>query len=68
MGTVVRMAVDYGMALGFQPKDLIATLLIVQFVGFLAALAFGWFGARVGPKAGIFIGILGYLGITLWAY
>jgi UMF1 family MFS transporter len=68
VGTVVRMAVDYGMALGFRPEDLIAALLVVQFVGFPAALVYGWIGARVGAKAGIFAGIVGYLGITLWAY
>src|SRR5699024_3169006 len=36
--TVVRMAVDYGMAIGFEPNDLIVALLIVQFVGFPATL------------------------------
>ena len=39
--TIARMAVDYGMALGFDPNSLIVALLITQFVGFPAALAFG---------------------------
>ena len=41
--TIIRMAVDYGLSLGFQSNDLILALLIVQFVGFPAALIFGKF-------------------------
>jgi UMF1 family MFS transporter len=66
--TIVRMAVDYGMALGFDAGDLITALLVTQFVGFPAALAFGWLGSRIGPKRGIFIGIGVYMVITLWGY
>ena len=36
--TIIRMAVDYGMALGFDSNSLIMALLIVQFVGFPATL------------------------------
>lgn len=66
--TIVRMAVDYGLALGFNATDLITALLIVQFVGFPAALLFGWLGQRIGPKRGILIGLAVYAGITVWAY
>jgi len=65
--TVVRMAVDYGLSLGFDQKDLIAALLITQFTGFPAALVFGWLGGRYGPKAGIFAGLLIYVIVTVWA-
>jgi len=68
VGTIIRMAVDYGMALGFDTGDLIVALLLTQFVGFPAALAFGWLGARIGPQRGIFIGIFVYMGITVWGY
>ena len=66
--TIVRMAVDYGLALGFTPNDLITALLLVQFIGFPSALAFGWLGGRIGPKRGILIGLSVYVGITIWAY
>lgn len=66
--TVIRMAVDYGLALGFDASDLITALLIVQFVGFPAALAFGWLGQRIGPKPGILIGLGMYALITIWAF
>ena len=66
--TIIRMAVDYGMALGFGRSGLILALLITQFVGFPAALAFGRFGARLGARTGILIGIGVYVGVTVWAF
>jgi UMF1 family MFS transporter len=68
LDTIVRMAVDYGMSLGFASKDLITALLITQFVGFPAAMAFGWIGGKLGAKTGIFMGITVYLGVTLWGF
>ena len=65
--TIIRMAVDYGMSLGFDSKNLIAALLITQFVGFPAALLFGKLGERFSAKTGVFIAIAVYLGITFWA-
>ena len=65
--TIVRMAVDYGLSLGFDQNSLITALLITQFTGFPAAIAFGWFGGRYGPKAGIFIGLAVYILVTVWA-
>jgi UMF1 family MFS transporter len=66
--TVVRMAVDYGLALGFQANSLMVALLITQFVGFPAALVFGRLGASRGPKQGIMLGIFVYLLVVLWAF
>jgi MFS transporter, UMF1 family len=65
--TVIRMAVDYGLSLGFQAQNLIVALLITQVVGFPAALLFGKLGERFGAKTGIFIAIAVYMAITLWA-
>ena len=64
--TIIRMAVDYGMSLGFASNDLLLALLITQFVGFPAALAFGWLGQRIGPKKGIYIAIFVYIAVTFW--
>jgi UMF1 family MFS transporter len=63
--TIARMAVDYGMALGFDPHSLIVALLITQFVGFPATVAFGHAGERLGAKPAIFTGIAG---ATVWSY
>jgi len=65
--TVVRMAVDYGLSLGFDHKSLLMALLITQFTGFPAAIAFGYQGTRFGPRAGILIGLMIYLVVTVRA-
>jgi UMF1 family MFS transporter len=65
--TIIRMAVDYGLALGFHSNDLITALLITQFIGFPAAIVFGRIGERFGTKSGIYIAIAVYTGVTVWA-
>ncbi len=64
--TIIRMAVDYGMSLGFATNDLLLALLVTQFVGFPAALAFGRLGQRIGPRKGIYIAIGVYVVATVW--
>lgn len=64
--TIIRMAVDYGMSIGFDSRDLITALLIVQFIGFPAALAFGKLGQRWDTKKAIYLTIAIYVLITLW--
>ncbi len=66
--TIARMAVDYGMALGFDPNSLIVALLATQFVSFPAALAFGYAGERFGAKRAILTGIAAYALATVWSY
>ncbi|HEX6929782.1 MAG TPA: MFS transporter, partial [Gammaproteobacteria bacterium] len=53
VNTIIKMAVDYGLALGFETSSLITALLMVQFIGFPAAIAFGWLGRKWGTKRGI---------------
>jgi UMF1 family MFS transporter len=64
--TIIRMAVDYGLSLGFQSNDLIVALLIVQFVGFPAALVFGKLGEKWSVRKSIFLAIAIYMGVTIW--
>jgi UMF1 family MFS transporter len=64
--TVVRMAMDYGLALGFATHDLLLALLLTQFIGFPAALGFGKLGAWLGARHGILLGIGGYSLIIVW--
>jgi UMF1 family MFS transporter len=65
--TIVRMAVDYGLSIGFEADNLMAALLITQFVGFPAALVFGRLGTRWGPKRGIMLAIGIYMLVIFWA-
>jgi len=64
--TIIRMAVDYGMSLGFQSNDLIVALLITQFVGFPSALLFGKLGQLWSVKKSIFVAIGIYMAVTIW--
>jgi UMF1 family MFS transporter len=64
--TVIRMAVDYGISIGLEAKDLISALLITQFVGFPSALGFGYLGQRIGAKRAIFMAISVYLTVSVW--
>jgi UMF1 family MFS transporter len=68
VNTSVKMSVDYGLSLGLKQDALIKALLMVQFIGFPAALAFGWLGKRIGARAGIFIGIAAYALGSGYAY
>jgi MFS transporter, UMF1 family len=68
VSTIVRMAVDYGISLGFPSSALIGALLLTQFVGFPASILFGRIGERFGARTGIFIAIVVYIGICVWGY
>ncbi len=65
--TIVRMAVDYGLSIGFRQEDLLLALLITQLVGFPSALVIGRLAIKWGPRRGIFCCIAVYVGITIWA-
>ncbi len=67
IGTVIRMAVDYGLALGFASDVLLGALLLTQFVAFPAALAWGRIAVWIGAKRGILIGIAVFTLACLWA-
>lgn len=66
--TMARMAVDYGMDLGFQASDLVAALLVTQFVGFPASLLLGAFADRVGAKPVLYAGIAVYALGAIWSF
>lgn len=67
VATIIRMAVDYGMAIGLPSNSLIVALLVVQFVGFPATLVFGRIGQRYGAKRGLWIGLWTYVIATALA-
>ena len=65
--TVIFMAVNFGQRLGFSETDLVLALLITNFVGFPATLAFGYLGHHIGPKKTIYIGLIVYIAVACWA-
>ncbi|MDP6170067.1 MAG: MFS transporter [Candidatus Marinimicrobia bacterium] len=68
VATIVRMAVKVGSSMGFAAGDLITAILMVQFIGFPAAILYHWFGTRIGVKNAVLIAIGGYGMITLLGY
>jgi UMF1 family MFS transporter len=62
------MAMDYGVALGFPTESLIRALLLVQFIAFPAALAYGWLAGKIGVKKCLYLGIGAYGLIALLGF
>jgi len=66
VGTVVRMAIDYGISIGFESGQLIIAMLITQFIGFPATFLYGRMTRYVGVRTGIFFGLAVYALVTVW--
>ncbi len=64
--TVIRMAVDYGLSIGFESGQLIIALLITQFIGFPATFLYGRASRFIGVRGGIFCGLAVYALVTVW--
>jgi len=65
--TVIFMAVNFGQRLGFSSADLVTALLITNFVGFPATLAYGVLGHRFGEKNALYLGLVVYISVACWA-
>lgn len=67
VNTIIKMAVDYGMSLGFKSDSLIVALLLVQFIGFPAAIGFGLITPRLGTRRSLELAIGVYVGVAIGA-
>ena len=68
VATIVRMAAKIASSLGFAASDIIIAILMVQFIGFPAALGYNWFAKKIGTKNAVLVAILGYVVITFLGY
>lgn len=66
--TIIRMAAIYGTEIGIGQGPLIASILLVQFVGIPFAFLFGTLAGRIGAKRSIFLGLTVYGGISVLGY
>lgn len=64
--TIVRMAADFGLSIGFSSMDIILAFLITQFVGFPSAIFFGKLGEKWDAKKSILIAIIVYFFVTFY--
>jgi UMF1 family MFS transporter len=60
IGTIVVMATAFGAEIGIGRTQLIAAILLVQFLGFPFSLLFGRLAGRVGARNAILVGLAGY--------
>ena len=63
--TIIRMATDYGTAIGFSSESLIIALLITQFVAFPSAILYNMLGHKVGVKRALLAAVAVYIGIAI---
>lgn len=66
--TIIKMASVYGTEIGIQQSDLIAAILLVQFIGIPCAFLFGAIAGKIGAKNSVLFGLAVYTGICLFAY
>ena len=64
VGTVIVMAIDYGLSLGFAADSLIKALLITQLIGFPCAYLWGKIARRYPVRHCILVAIVAYLTIV----
>ncbi len=66
--TVVRMAADFAMTLGFDQTAIMGALVLIQFIAFFATLIYIKIAGKIGLKNGIYAGIIAYILILIGAY
>jgi UMF1 family MFS transporter len=66
VNTVISMASNYGKVLGFETETMLATLVLVQIVGFPSTLLVSWLSARYRGRPFLYLGIALYLVIVLY--
>jgi UMF1 family MFS transporter len=67
VNTVIKMAGTFAFSIGLDGSAVIMAFLVVQFVAFPAAIAFGRLGEKIGPKRAIMLGLVVYAGVCIFA-
>ncbi|MDG3006677.1 MFS transporter [Paludisphaera mucosa] len=68
IGTIIRMATIYGEELRIDRTVMIASIMLVQFVGIPCSFLFGAFAGRIGVKRSILLGLAVYTVICVIGY
>jgi MFS transporter, UMF1 family len=68
VGTIYRMASIYGTEIGIDSGVIIASIMLVQFVGIPCAFLFGLLAGRIGAQRSIALGLVVYTGICVFGY
>ena len=65
--TIIRMAVNYGITIGFTQNDLLLALLLVQIISFPGTLIINYIASKTSTEHGILVCICAYIIITIFA-
>jgi UMF1 family MFS transporter len=68
IGTIIKMATIYGTELGIGETHLIGAFVLVQFLGIPFTFAFGSLAGRIGARNGIYIALVAYTFICIFAF
>jgi UMF1 family MFS transporter len=68
IGTIVRMSALYVAELEISMGIVTIAYLVSQVVGVPFAFLFGGLAARIGPKRAILLGLIVYVGVTVYAF
>jgi UMF1 family MFS transporter len=68
IGTIIRMAAVYGAEIGIDDGAMIASFLLVQFVGIPCSFLFGMLAGKIGAKRSVMLGLVVYTGICVFGY
>ncbi|WP_339062851.1 MFS transporter [Tepidibacillus marianensis] len=68
ISTIIKMATIYGREIGIDTMDLIAALLITQFVGIPFSLLFGKLANRIGSQRALYFSLWTYVIIVVFGY
>ena len=66
IGTIYRMAISYGNVIGIDQGVMMASIVLVQFVGIPCAFLYGMIAQRIGAKRSIALGLVAYTGICVF--
>lgn len=67
--TIIALSTQFGSEeLGLETADLVQLVLMVQFIAFFGALAFGYLARFIGSKRAIILSLFIWLGVSVYAY
>jgi UMF1 family MFS transporter len=68
VNTIIRMGVIFGGQIGIPLSSMMATFVVVQFVGVPFSFVFGFLADRIGAKRAIFVALAVYGVIAVYAF
>ena len=68
IATIIKLSAVYGDDIGLRSEALILAIFIAQLVGIPFAFLFGSLAGRIGVRRSILIGLVVYMGVSVYAY